>query len=143
MRLGWGSRQVLALSALAVVLRNHLGALRDRNVLASTERAATEAGYVTDTVERTILLLNQRNPQADLATLAADPQIGQVLASGLAHAPSLLGIAVTDPEGIAVAHGIPQMIGQPIGTLPELPRPTGFSDAMPLRGTQGHAELRK
>lgn len=138
MKLGWGSRQVLALSALAVVLAITSVLFEIRNVLRlSTERAATEAGYVTDTVERTILLLNQRNPQADLRTLAADPQIGQVLASGLAHAPSLLGIAVADPHGVAVAHGIPQMIGQPIATLPELPRPSGFRDAVGL-----FAELR-
>jgi signal transduction histidine kinase len=151
LKLGWGSRQVLSLSALAVVLAITSVLFEIHNVLRlATDRAVTEAGYVTDTVERTILLLNQRNPQADLAILASDPLVEQVLASGLAHAPSLLGVAVADPAGIAVAHGIPQMIGQPISALPELRRPEGFRDAtrllLDLRGRQNYevtSELRQ
>ncbi|MCA9755216.1 MAG: HAMP domain-containing histidine kinase [Candidatus Eisenbacteria bacterium] len=133
MKLGWGSRQILSLSALAVVLAITSVLFEIHNVLRlATDRALTEAGYVTDTVERTILLLNQRNPQADLSTLVADPLMKELLVGGVAHTPSLLGVAVMDPNGIAVAHGAPQMIGQPIANLPELGRPEGFVEAMKL-----------
>jgi len=133
LKLGWGSRQILSFLTLAIVLVATSGLLEISHTLeTSAERAAIEAGLVTDSVQRMIVILASEHPDSSLSALSADPNVETLLQSGLAYAPSVEAIMVCDPSGVAVAHAIPGKRDQWIEPLAPLPSPKGLRESMNL-----------
>jgi signal transduction histidine kinase len=132
-KLGWGSRQVIALLFLAIILVCSSGLLEITNIVRlATDRARIEGELVSDTVSRLTVLLASESPNEPLSALGEDPRLKEVMASALAHAPTVLTIAVCDPGGIAVAHALPEYIGQRIERYPPVPRPKSLGEAFEL-----------
>ncbi len=123
MRLAIQRSQLVPLLLLAVVLVAVAGLLEVANMARlATDRAATECELTSRAVSRQLDFVARENPSPDLKILVQDPRLGLVLADAVAHAQSVLHVAVCDTNGVAVAHSLGTEIGQRMARLPPIPR---------------------
>lgn len=133
MKLGWESRHVLSLLALAVILVSISILFQMANTLrVVTARARTEALLVNDTIFRLVKVAVENNPTNPYDAIKKDEQLARVLGSGLAHAPTILTVAVCDLNGRAIATANPKETGKFVGLLPELPVPETMAAAVKM-----------
>lgn len=133
MRLGWESRHVLSLLALAVILVSISILFQMANTArVTTDRARTEALLVNDTIFRLVKVVVESNPEDPFGAIARDQQLDSVIGSGLAHAPSVLHVAVCDLNGRAIAHALPEKQGEIMEDGAELEVPESLIDAIQL-----------
>ena len=123
MKLAIQRSQLLPLLLLAVVLVSVSGFLELANVARlATDRAATECDLTSRSVSRQLDFIARENPSRDLHVLVQDPRLGLVFADALAHARSVLHVAVLDTNGVAVAHSLNTEIGRQMARHPPIPR---------------------
>ena len=131
MKLGWESRHVLSLLALAVILVSISILFQMANtVRVVTARARTEALLVNDTIFRLVKVSVENNPASPFEAIKKDEQLARVLGSGLAHAPTINTVAVCDLNGRVIASAYPKEVGKIMESLPQLPEPETMTEAV-------------
>lgn len=125
-----GAGRTAAFLALAVLLVASSGLLELANVARlAVERAHTECEFTSRGVRRELDLLARERAGDPLGTLARDPRLALVLADAIAQASTVLYVAVTDPDGIAVAHSLGSEAGKRVEAYPEVPRASNLAES--------------
>jgi signal transduction histidine kinase len=131
MRISWITRPLLAILLLAVALVVVSGILELTSaVRLASSHAAVEAGLVAGTVQRELTRALIDAPDTSLAALGDDARVRETLRDGLARAPSIVDVAVLDPEGRAVAHTQPTLVGTVPTSHPPLPEVRSFGRSL-------------
>jgi signal transduction histidine kinase len=126
----WATRQLLALVALAVVLVTISGSLELLSaVQLALDRAGIEAVLISGSIRRELAQLAPEYPPGSLEGIGEDPRLQAVLMDAFGLAPSVLSVAVLDPDGVAVAHTQPDRIGSLLVPNPPLPEKAGWREA--------------
>jgi signal transduction histidine kinase len=110
----------ILLLAMALVVVSGMLELTSAVRLAASQ-AAVEAGLVARSVQRELARELVDSPDPSLETLGEDVRLRETLRDGIAWAPSIVDIAVIDPEGRAVAHTQPALVGTVLSAHPPLP----------------------
>jgi signal transduction histidine kinase len=126
------SQNRLALLAAAAILFGVTGAVvleLASDVRLTIEGSSTEGRLVSEAVRHQLETLAREEPQASLAAMGENPRLQQALEKAIANAPSVLSVAVFDPQGIAVAHNVESERGSRLAHQPTLPRPRNFLES--------------
>ena len=131
MRISWITRPLLAILLLAVALVVVSGILELTSaVRLASSHAAVEAGLVAGTVQRELARALIDAPDTSIAALGGDARVRETLRDGVARAPSIVEVAVLDPEGRAVAHTQPTLVGTVPTSHPPLPEIRSFGRSL-------------
>lgn len=126
-------RQVQTVLVIGLVLLSASAILELASVArTATERAATECSLVAGSVAQQLGFLVEDDPQASLPRLGRSPRLQQILDEAIARAPSVLQVAVCDPQGEVVTHS-PRVIQSRTEELhPPLPSVRNLPQALAL-----------
>ncbi len=126
----FGAGRTAAFLGLALLLVASSGLLELANVARlATERAHTECEFTSRGVRRELDLLAREHEGEALRSYAREPRLALVLADAIAQAVTVLHVAVTDPDGVAVAHSLGSEVGKPVQEHPPIPRAGNLAES--------------